>query len=54
MLETYFNEMEIAEELGIPNDAVKDLLEDRMDITKTDIDKLLTRMVKKMTVQFAS
>ena len=48
MMEKYFNEMEIADELGIPHEAVKDLLSEKMDITKTDVDKLLHCMVRKV------
>jgi len=51
MLEQYFSNNEIAEELGIPIDSVKDLLEHKMELNKTDVDKLLRRMAKKLSRQ---
>lgn len=48
MLEKYFTDTEIAEELGIPADAVKDLLDDKMELHKSDIDKLLSKMAEKL------
>jgi|GEM_PF-6373815 len=48
-METHFNEMEIATELGIPQDAVIDLLAGKMEIKKVDVDKLLASLVKKLS-----
>lgn len=52
MLEAYFTKKEIAKELGIPVKAVKDLLEDKMEFQKADIDKLLKKMIEKLSVAF--
>ena len=49
MIEDYFSHAEIAEELDIPKDAVKDLLADKGEWQKADIDKLLSRLAKKIT-----
>jgi len=51
MLENFFTELEIAEELGIPEEAVKDLLANKMELNKSDVDKLLSKMAKKMKIK---
>ena len=48
MIEYYFSDEEIASELCIPLDTVKDLLADNMEWQKTDVDKLLQRLAKKL------
>lgn len=48
MIECYFSENEIAQELDIPMDAVKDLLAGNMEINKADVDKLLNRLEEKL------
>ena len=46
MIQDYFTDSEIAEELGIDKDAVRDLLDDKGEWQKADVDKLLDRLAQ--------
>ena len=48
MIEDYFTNAEIADELEIPQDAVRDLMADNGEWQKADIDKLLDRLAAKL------
>lgn len=48
MVEDYFTVAEIANLLGIPEDAVKDILADKWEWHKADVDRLLDALAKKL------
>ena len=51
MLEKYFANTEIANELGIPHDAVRDVLADNWDWQKVDVDRLLDALARKLKAE---
>ena len=46
MIQDYFTDAEIADELGIDMDMVRDLLDGKGEWQTSDIDKLLDRLAK--------